>query len=76
MKGGNHTTTLSSPPYASYADVDHGNIWKDFRSYDGKPFLSEVRNLGLMLNVVWFQPYDKVKDSVGVIVPSCNESAS
>jgi len=50
-----------------YADVYDVKIWKDFQSYDGKPFLSEARNLGLMLNVVWFQPYDKVKDSVGVM---------
>ena len=50
-----------------YADEYDGKIWKNFQSYDGKPFLTEARNLGLMLNVVWFQPYDKVKDSVGVM---------
>jgi len=34
-----------------YADVYDGKIWKDFQSYNGKPFLSEARNLGLMLDV-------------------------
>ncbi|XP_041835845.1 uncharacterized protein LOC121636413 [Melanotaenia boesemani] len=50
-----------------YADVYDGKVWKDFQSYNGKPFLSEARNLGLMLNVDWFQPYDRVKDSIGVM---------
>ena len=50
-----------------YADVHDGKIWKDFQPYNGKPFLSEARTLGLMLNVVWFQPYDMVKDSLGVM---------
>ena len=42
-------------------NVYDGKIWKDFQSYDGKPFLSEARNLGLMLNVVWFQPMIRLK---------------
>ena len=33
----------------------------------GRPFFDLPYNLGLMLNVDWFQPYDHVQYSVGVI---------
>ncbi|XP_019632058.1 PREDICTED: uncharacterized protein LOC109475736 [Branchiostoma belcheri] len=54
-------------PEGVFGDIYDGNVWKDFQHYDGKPFLSEPYNLGFMMNVDWFQPYDKVKDSIGVI---------
>lgn len=44
-----------------------GRSGRTFRVYEGKPFLQEVGNLGLMLNLDWFQPYKYVNDSVGVM---------
>ncbi|XP_078703166.1 uncharacterized protein LOC144928530 isoform X3 [Branchiostoma floridae x Branchiostoma belcheri] len=50
-----------------YGDIYDGKVWADFQYYNGKPFLSEPCNLGLMFNIDWFQPYDNVRDSVGVM---------
>lgn len=50
------------------SDVNSGQIWKDFQSYQGKEFLSAPRNYGLMLNFDFFQPIKHRKDySVGVL---------
>ena len=54
-------------------DIYDGQIWKTFKetSDDNLPnfFLSEVAdsNIGLMLNVDWFQPYEGTIYSTGVI---------
>ena len=45
-----------------YHDVFDGAIWKDFGS-----FLQVPTNLVLQLNVDWFQPFDHVVYSVGVL---------
>ncbi|XP_045188652.2 uncharacterized protein LOC123546448 [Mercenaria mercenaria] len=50
-----------------YEDVYDGKVWKDFQTLDGKPFLEDGKTFGLMLNVDWFQPYEHVVHSVGVI---------
>jgi len=36
-------------------------------NFEGRPFLSEPHNLGLMLNCDWFQLYDYSTYSVGVL---------
>ena len=51
----------------TYKDVFDGNVWKDFRSYNGKPFLSESYTYGLMLNVDWFKPCKHTEYTVGAI---------
>ena len=38
-------------------DVYDGLIWKEFQSYEGKPFLSEPFTFGLMMNIDWFKVY-------------------
>ena len=48
-------------------DVYDGNIWHEFHCVDGKPFLSEQGNLGLIMNFDFFQPYDHVQYSLGAI---------
>ena len=48
-------------------DVYDGQVWKDFLTYDGKPFLSAPFNFGLSLNVDWFQPFKHTNHSVGAI---------
>ena len=52
-----------------YADVYDGNIWKDFRNWQGrKQFLNMPLSFGLMMNVDWFRPFKHRNDfSVGVM---------
>ena len=49
------------------SDVYDGKVWKEFQSYQNKPFLSEPFSFAVMINVDWFQPYKHVTHSVGVI---------
>ena len=51
----------------TYEDVYNGNIWKDFSSYNGIPFLSASFNYALHLNVDWFNLFDRTQHSEGVI---------
>ena len=41
-----------------FMDVYDGQIWKDFLAPGGVNFFAEPYNLGLMLNIDWFQPYE------------------
>ncbi|CAG2254157.1 unnamed protein product [Mytilus edulis] len=49
------------------ADVFDGNIWKEFQSAEKNNFLKNKQNYGIMLNLDWFQPYEHVQYSVGVM---------
>ncbi|EXX53989.1 hypothetical protein RIR_v02000719700 [Rhizophagus irregularis DAOM 181602=DAOM 197198] len=60
-------------------DIYDGQVWKNFKETSNensaKFFRTEVAdsNLGLMLNLDWFQPYDGVIHSTGVIYAAiCN----
>ena len=49
------------------ADVYDGNLWREFQTVNGTPFLQKPRNYGFMLNFDFFQPMKHRKDySVGV----------
>ena len=49
------------------ADVYDGNLWREFQTVNGMPFLQKPRNYGFMLNFDFFQPMKQRKDySVGV----------
>ena len=52
-----------------YGDVYDGSVWKSFGNWKStRPFLNLPRSYGLMLNVDWFQPFERRKDlSVGVL---------
>lgn len=50
----------------TFYDVYDGCAWKDFQSPE-KNFFTQPHNLGLMLNVDWFQPYEHTQYSVGVV---------
>lgn len=50
-----------------YNDVYDGEVWKDFQSWKGLPFLSAPFNFALHLNVDWFQPYERTQHSEGVL---------
>jgi len=54
-------------PDNTLADIYEGRIWKKFMTYEGRPFFSNPYNLGLMLNLYWFQPFDLSTYSVGVL---------
>ena len=49
------------------SDVIHGSVWRNFKGPDGSRFTSHRRNLALMMNVDWFQPFKHSPYSVGVI---------
>lgn len=38
-----------------YADVYDGEIWKEFQTVDGCPFLSVPNSYGLLMNIDWLQ---------------------
>ena len=50
-----------------FPDVFNGQIWQDFLSPDGIPFLSVANNYAFQLNVDWFQPFDHTQHSEGAI---------
>lgn len=54
-------------PDSTLGDVYEGQVWKDFQTVNGEPFLSAPNNFGLMLNVDWFQPTKHGIHSIGVI---------
>jgi len=48
-------------PPVFLSDIYDGTVWKSFMNYNGRLFLSEPYNLGLMLNCDWFQPYNQTQ---------------
>jgi hypothetical protein len=51
------------------ADIYDGEVWKTFKSDDTLFFTPELAdsNLGIMINLDWFQPFDRTIYSTGVI---------
>jgi len=54
-------------PNAVLADIYDGAVWKEWMSYNDRPFLSQPHNLAVMLNCDWFQPFEHSCYSVGVL---------
>lgn len=54
-------------PTDMYFDVYDGQVWKDFNTEKYSNFLASGHSFGLMLNLDWFQPFQHVKYSIGVI---------
>lgn len=48
-------------------DIYSGRIWKDFKQFNGVPFLDAEYSLAFILNIDWFQPYTHTQTSIGVI---------
>lgn len=48
-------------------DVYDGRIWKEFQTEEKQSFLNQKNNYALMLNLDWFQPFEHVKYSIGVL---------
>jgi len=51
----------------NYYDIYEGNLWREALDCDGNTYSDDPRNLGGLLNVDWFCPFDNVEHSVGVI---------
>ena len=51
----------------TFHDIYDGKIWKTFKGKEGEYFFSDPRNLGLMMNIDWFQPFDNSEYSLGII---------
>ena len=54
-------------PEGYLGDMYDGLVWQEFYEVNGKPFLAQQNNVGLMLNCDWFQPFKLTEYSVGVI---------
>ena len=50
-----------------FSDVYDGEIWVEFLTHNGTPFLSVPFNYAFHLNVDWFQPFEHTHHSEGVI---------
>ena len=50
-----------------YTDLYDGLVWEKYQSVHGTPFLQVPNNLGLILNVDWFNPFKHIDYSVGVL---------
>ena len=48
-------------------DICDGELYKTFKSNNGELFFNDIRNLGAVLNVDWFQPFKNTEYSLGVI---------
>ena len=58
-----------------YADIYNGNVWKNFPFDDSRFFdkKNTTSNLGLLLNLDWFQPFKYTQHSTDAIYASiCN----
>lgn len=50
-----------------FTDIMDGQVWKDFRFVNNRPFLDAPNNIGLALNIDWFNPFVHTQYSIGVI---------
>ncbi len=54
-------------PEENLKDVYDGNVWKEFQSWNGKPFLCKPYCFGLTINLDWFRPFKHSEYSIGAI---------
>ena len=59
--------TLSQSPVNTLGDIYDGQVWKDFKTIHGRPYLSIPYNLCFGLNIDWFNPYKQTQYSVGAM---------
>lgn len=61
---GHRKVRSQSMPDHLIGDVYDGKVWKDLEQ---NGFFDSPYNLAVTLNVDWFQPYKRVKDSIGAL---------
>ena len=54
-------------PDGDLSDIMDGRLWKDFRFVSNRPFLDAPNNVGLALNIDWFNPFEHTQYSIGAI---------
>ena len=42
----------------TYGDIYDGKIYKDFKDNTGRLYFADKRNIGVMLNLDWFHPFE------------------
>ena len=57
----------TNTPTGWLTDVYDGKLWKKWMNICGVPFLAVPGNLVFMLNIDWFQPFERTQYSVSVI---------
>ena len=57
----------SNVPHGYLTDIYDGRLWQEMKTQGS--FLDTLRNLSLMLNIDWFQPFQHTGYSIGVINP-------
>ena len=62
----NHWRNRNIPP-GVMADIYDGAVWKSFLDRHNNYFFENKNNLGLLINIDFFQPYKHVRYSVGAI---------
>ncbi len=50
-----------------FFDIHDGRLWKEFKDVNGNGYFSDKRNLAGILNIDWFQPFERHEHSLGVI---------
>ena len=50
-----------------FSDICDGNVYKTFLDIDGTLYFSDKRNLGALINLDWFNPYENQEYSVGAL---------
>ncbi len=53
--------------FDEFSDVTDGNVYKTFKDQEENDYFADKRNLGLMLNIDWFNPFKNSEHSIGVI---------
>ena len=50
-----------------YLDIYDGSVYKNFKCSNGEHFFQNKRNIGLMINFDFFNPFKNSKYSLGVL---------
>ena len=48
-------------------DITDGDVWLNFRDVNGNLFRNDKRNIGVILNLDWFQPFSNCEHSIGAL---------
>lgn len=57
----------NKPVDSDMSDIYDAAVWQQFQTVNGQAFLNEPGNVGLVLNVDWYQPYENASYSVGAM---------
>lgn len=62
---------LHNGPVKSKSDTMHdvcdGKLYKEFKDNEGQLFFQDKRNIGFLLNIDWFNPFERSEYSLGAV---------